>query len=74
MPATTDATPSVFVIARSAEVVTVSVSVALSFAGVGSVAGDDVTEAVFARVGSAYAGETASVRVVGNRTRNGYGA
>ncbi len=61
MPATTDATPSVFEIARSADVVTVSLSLALSFAAFGSVAGEDVTEAVFASVAGAYPGETASV-------------
>ena len=47
MPATTDATPSLFVMRRSADGVTASVSVSLSFAG-SFVAGDDVTETVFA--------------------------
>ncbi len=61
VPAITDATPSLFVIARSADEVTASVSVALLFAAFGSTAGDDVTEAVFARVASAYPGATASV-------------
>src|SRR5258706_322224 len=47
--------------ARSADVVTASVSVALSFAGLASTAGDDVIEAVFASVARAYPGATASV-------------
>ncbi len=47
------ATPSVFVTARSAEVVTASVSLALSFAGFVSNAGDDATETVFTSVGGA---------------------
>ena len=61
MPAVIVATPSVFVSARSAEVVTVSVSLALSFAGFVSTAGDDDTETVFTSVGGAYPGATASV-------------
>ncbi len=40
-PASTGSARSVFVIARSADVVTVSVSLALSFAGFVSAAGDD---------------------------------
>ncbi len=53
VPATTDATPSVLAIARSADFVTVSVSVAALFAGVGSVAGDDVIVAVLTTVAGA---------------------
>ena len=53
VPAITDATPSVLVIERSADFVTVSVSVAALFAGVGSVAGDDVIVAVLTSVAGA---------------------
>ena len=53
VPATTEATPSVLEIARSADFVTVSVSVAASLAGVGSVAGADVMVAVLTTVAGA---------------------
>ena len=53
VPATTDATPSVLVIARSADFVTESVSVAALFAGVGSEAGADVIVAVLTTVAGA---------------------
>ena len=47
MPAITDATPSDFVIERSADAVTASVSVALSFAAFGSETGAEAIDAVF---------------------------
>ena len=52
---------SVFTIERSADVVTVSVSVAESFAPFGSAIGDDVIDAVLARVTSAESDGSASV-------------
>ena len=60
-PATTGSEASVLVIARSAEPVTVSVSVAESLPGTGSAMGEDVIVAVFTRFGSGYPADTASV-------------
>ena len=53
VPAVTDAIPSVFVIERSADPVTVSVSVAVSLAAFGSVLGVDVIDAVLTTVAGA---------------------
>ena len=50
VPATSGAIPSVLAIERSADFVTVSVSVAVLLAAFGSPAGDDVTDAVLASV------------------------
>ena len=52
-PGFTLVTPSVLVIDRSAEVVTVSTSVAESFDASGSTSGDDVIDAVLVSVRSA---------------------
>ncbi len=57
----TEAAPSVLVMARSAEEVTTSTSVAESFATVGSATGDDVIVAVFVTVAETYAGGSANV-------------
>src|SRR5882672_5939205 len=70
----TVATPSSFVIARSADRVTVSVSVALSFAPFGSVAGEDVTEAVLRSVADPNPGDTASVSWYETTPPTGIGA
>src|SRR5438093_4062113 len=60
-PAVTDETPSLFVIDRSAERATVSVSVAELFPADGSDTGDDVIEAVFETAAGTYPDETSSV-------------
>ena len=61
VPAITDATPSVFVIERSADLTTASVSVAESFDASGSVTGADVIETVLTTVTINEAGGTARV-------------
>ncbi len=61
MPATTEATPSDFVIARSAALVTESVSVAALFPATGSAIGNVVIETVFTTVTIAELGGTARV-------------
>ncbi len=50
-PGLTVVTPSVLLIDRSAEAVTVSTSVAASFEASGSTSGDDVIDAVFVSAG-----------------------
>ena len=61
MPAITDATPSDFVIERSADLITASVSVALLFDASGSATGADVIDTVFTMVTINEAGGTARV-------------
>ena len=61
VPAITDATPSDFVIERSADLITASVSVAESFDASGSVTGADVIETVLTTVTINEAGGTARV-------------
>ena len=60
-PGTTGSAESIFTIPRSADRVTLSVSVAASFAPFGSIAGVDVMDAVLDRFAGAKVVATASV-------------
>ena len=61
VPGLTAVTPSVLLIDRSAEAVTVSTSVAASFEASGSTIGVDMIDAVLVSAGGAYPEATASV-------------